>query len=80
MSTLQIKEPAITAEQAAKSVSAAYDSVNLIAELKAKESLTEEEVDRLDRNKKHIEIMLAKEWFAKALTEEQKAELVAINA
>lgn len=80
MSTLEIKEPAITAEQAAKSVSAAYDSVNLIAELKAKESLTEEEVDRLDRNKKHIEIMLAKEWFVKALTVEQKAELVAINA
>ena len=80
MSTLEIKGSVITAEQAAKSVSAAYDSVNLIAELKAKESLTEEEVDRLDRNKKHIEIMLTKEWFAKALTAEQKAELVAINA
>jgi len=80
MSTPEIKEPAITAEQAAKSVSAAYDSVNLIVELKAKESLTEEEVDRLERNKKHIEIMLGKEWFAKALTAKQKAELVAINA
>lgn len=80
MSAPEIKEPAITAEQAAKSVSAAYDSVNLIAELKAKESLTEEEVDRLDRNKKHIEIMLGKEWFVKALTVEQKAELVSINA
>lgn len=80
MNTLEIKEFAFTAEQAAKSVSAAYDSVNLIAELKAKESLTEEEVDRLDRNKKHIKIMLGKEWFTKALTTEQKAELVAINA
>ena len=79
MSTLEIKEPAITAEQAARSVSAAYDSVNLIAELKAKESLTEEEVDRLDRNKKHIEIMLGKEWFVSALTAKQKKELTAIK-
>jgi hypothetical protein len=68
-----------TQEQIEKSISAAYDSVNLIAELKAKESLTEEEVDRLDRNKKHIGIMLTKEWFVNALTAKQKKELNAIK-
>jgi hypothetical protein len=67
-----------TPEQIAKSVSAAYDSVSLIAELKAKPSLTEEEADRLDRNERHIRIMLGKEWFATALTPAQKTELEAI--
>lgn len=69
-----------TQEQIDKSILAAYDSVNLINKLKAKESLTEEEVDRLDRNKKHIEIMLAKEWFSNGLTKAQKKELESINA
>ncbi len=68
----------LTAEQVAKSVSAAYDSVNLLNELKAKESLTEEEVATVSRNEEHIRIMLAKEWFANALTLEQKTELQAI--
>lgn len=78
MSTLEIKESVITAEQVAKSVLAAFDSVNLIVELKAKESLKEEEVDRLERNKKHIKIMLGKDWFVTALTAKQKKELEAI--
>ena len=68
----------LTPEQVAKSVSAAYDSVNLIAELTAKPSLTEEETDTLSRNKEHIKIMLEKDWFAAALTPEQKSELEAI--
>lgn len=68
----------LTPEQVAKSVSAAYDSVNLIAELTALPSLTEEETDTLSRNKEHIKIMLEKDWFAAALTPEQKSELEAI--
>ncbi len=65
----------LTAEQAAKSVLAAYDSVNLIAELRAKAELSEEETATLTRNVEHISIMLGKEWFATALTPEQKTEL-----
>lgn len=65
----------LTQEEITKSVLAAYDSVALINELVAKESLSEEETDTLVRNKKHIEIMLTKEWFATALTTEQKTEL-----
>ena len=78
MSLEQFKEE-VTAEQAAKSVLAAYDSVNLIAELKAKAELSEEETATVARNVEHIAIMLGKEWFAAALTAEQKTELEAIK-
>lgn len=67
----------LTAEQVAKSVSAAYDSVGLINELVSKAVLTTEETDTLSRNKEHLVIMLAKDFFINALTEEQKAELLA---
>jgi len=78
MSVEQFKEE-VTAEQAAKSVLAAYDSVNLIAELKRKRTLTEEETATVTRNVDHIAIMLGKEWFATALTPAQKTELEAIK-
>jgi hypothetical protein len=67
----------ITVEQATKSVAAAYDSVNLIADLLAKETLTAEETATLARNKEHIKIMLGKIWFVEVLTPEQKTELEA---
>lgn len=69
----------VTAEQAARSVLAAYDSVNLIAELRAKAELSEEETATITRNVEHIAIMLGKEWFAAALTPAQKTELEAIK-
>ena len=77
--SVEILKKEVTAEQAAKSVLAAYDSVNLINELRAKAQLTEDEQDTLTRNVEHIAIMLAKEWFATALTAEQKTELEAIK-
>jgi hypothetical protein len=67
-----------TQEDVTRSINAAYDSVNLINELKAKETLTELEVDTLDRNERHIRLMLEKEWFVEGLTLEQKTELQAI--
>jgi hypothetical protein len=73
-----MEEIVYTPEQVAKSVSAAYDSVNLINELNAKESLTEDETATLGRNVDHIHIMLAKEWFVEGLTSEQLIELQAI--
>lgn len=69
-----------TQEEIQKSILAAYDSVNLINQLKAKESLNEEETNTLDRNTKHIEIMLGKEWFSNGLTKAQKKELQSIIA
>jgi hypothetical protein len=68
----------LTAEQVAQSVSAAYDSVNLLNELKAKETLTEEETDTVTRNEEHIRIMMGKEWFVAGLTNAQITELQAI--
>lgn len=71
-------EITFTPEQVAKSVSAAYDSVALIAELKAKATLTEDETATLTRNEEHIRIMMAKEWFVAGLTAAQVTELQAI--
>ena len=64
-----------TEEQTQKSISAAFDSVNLINELKAQPSLTEEEQGRIDRNVEHLRIMLGKDWFSNGLTEQQKNDI-----
>ena len=68
----------LTNEQILKSVSAAYDSVAIINELKPKSEKTDEEKDMLARNEGHIRIMMSKDWFVNALTEEQIAELKSI--
>jgi hypothetical protein len=68
----------LTAEQVKQSVSAAYDSVALLAELNAKETLTEEETATVTRNVEHIRIMMGKEWFVGGLTDQQITELQAI--
>jgi hypothetical protein len=68
----------LTPEQVAKSVSAAYDSVAIINELKTKKKKSDEEIDRLTRNEEHIRIMMGKVWFVAALTDEQIVELQAI--
>jgi hypothetical protein len=65
----------LTQEQIERSISAAYDSVSLINELNSKEVLAEEEDDAKNRNIEHLKIMLSKEWFANALTKDQKTEL-----
>jgi len=59
----------ITIEQIAKNYASALDSVNLIKELKAKETLTEDEEKTIQRNLEHLEIMLAKDyWTTEDLT------------
>ena len=68
----------LTKEEVAQSVSAAYDSVNLLAELNAKETLTEEETATVTRNVEHIRIMMGKEWFVGGLTKKQVTVLQAI--
>ena len=64
-----------TPEQVQRSIYAAFDSVNLINQLKAQPSLTEEEQDRLNRNVEHLRIMLAKEWFSEGLSEQQRNDI-----
>jgi hypothetical protein len=69
----------LTKNEIQRNILAAYDSVILINELLELETVTAEEQDRIDRNKEHLKVMLEKEWFADALTEEQKQELIAIS-
>jgi hypothetical protein len=59
----------ITAEQIAKHYSAAMDSVNLINGGKPEDMTAEEWEDCLARNKEHLVIMLAKDfWTTEDLT------------
>lgn len=64
-----------TAAEIKQSISASYDSVHLIKELKASGTLNAEENATLARNKEHLTIMLAKKWFYDALSSAQKTEL-----
>ena len=52
-----------TPEEIAQHYSAAMDSVNLINDLMAQDSRTEEEQDTVDRNVDHLQIMAAKDFW-----------------
>lgn len=64
-------EKEMTPEQIAQSVSAAFDSVDLI-------NLNEDETVTIERNVEHLRIMMGYEWFASALTPEQTEQINAI--
>ena len=66
----------LTPEQIAKHYSAAMDSVNLINAGKPKGMTAEEWADCLSRNKEHLKIMLAKDYW----TTENLAPLQAASA
>jgi|TARA_B100000073_G_scaffold243811_1_gene204482 hypothetical protein len=53
----------ITAEEIAKHYSAALDSVNLINDHVAIETLDTEQSDRVARNVEHLELMVAKDFW-----------------
>lgn len=61
----------MTQEQIAQSVSAAFDSVDLI-------NLNEDDAATIERNVEHLRIMMDKEWFVSALTAEQTEQINAI--
>ena len=56
-------EEQITAEEIQRHYSAAMDSVNLINAGKPEQMDDDEWADCLARNKEHLNIMLAKEWW-----------------
>lgn len=68
----------LTQQQIEKQVSAAFDSVNLITNLKAKEVVTDEDNSTISRNVEHLKIMMGKDWFVKALTTAQKTKINSI--
>lgn len=53
----------ITAEEIAQNYSAAGDSVTLVNQLVAVETLTDEQKDTVSRNVQHLEIMVAKDYW-----------------
>jgi hypothetical protein len=57
-----------------KSISAAFDSVTLINKLVV-ETANDKKKANVERNVKHLELMLTKEFFADALTSSQKSEI-----
>jgi hypothetical protein len=63
-----------TPEQVQKSISAAFDSVNLIGATVTKPA-TDKTKELIDRNVKHCELMLTKDWFVAGLAGTQKADL-----
>lgn len=64
-------ETEMTQEQIAQSVSAAFDSVDLI-------NRNEDDAETIERNVEHLRIMMGFEWFASALTAEQTEQINAI--
>jgi len=72
--TTPIEQP--TAEQIAKHYSAAMDSVNLINGAKPEGMTAEDWSDCIARNKEHLKIMLAKDFW----TTENLAPLQAASA
>ena len=61
-------ETKMTQEQIAQSVSAAFDSVDLI-------NRNEDDAETIERNVEHLRIMMGFEWFASALTAEQTEQI-----
>jgi hypothetical protein len=57
-----------------QSISAAFDSVNLINST-ILETITNEKKSTVTRNIQHLEIMLSKEWFLEALTQQQLTDI-----
>jgi hypothetical protein len=66
-----------TTEEIAQHYSAMGDSVNLINEVIASGDTDEESVDTIARNKEHLELMVAKDFWG---TEDMTAVNAAINA
>lgn len=62
-----------------KAINAAFDSVALINKL-ITETADDKKKANVERNVKHLELMLTKEFFTEALTTQQKSEIEACIA
>ena len=63
-----------TPEQIQKNISASFDSVNLINKL-ILETADDNKKSNVERNVKHLELMLTKDFFTEALTESQRTDI-----
>jgi hypothetical protein len=57
-----------------QSINAAFDSVNLINNT-ILEIIDDENKSTVSRNVEHLQLMLGKEWFLEALTEQQLLDI-----
>lgn len=64
-----------TEEQIQKHITNSFYSWDICENLSSQSSLTEEEQDRLNKNKEHIQIMYSKEWFKNGCSNEQASKL-----
>jgi hypothetical protein len=60
-----------TEEEIKADVATHLSSWDICEALSAQESLNEQEQEKFDRNKNHIQIMLTVDWFVKGCTEEE---------
>jgi hypothetical protein len=58
----------LTQEQIAQSISASFDSVDLI-------NRNEDDLETIERNIEHLRIMMGYEWFSSSLTPEQSEQI-----
>jgi len=63
----------LTEDDIQKLISSTFDSVNLINNLNNIPNKTENDVNRIVDNKKHLEIISKKDWFITNLTPTQKS-------
>jgi hypothetical protein len=63
-----------TPKQVQQHISAAFDSVNLINDEITKE-VTDNRKDNVKRNVQHLELMIAKDWFAEGCTAQQVTDI-----
>lgn len=66
-------EIVLTEDDIQKLISSTFDSVNLINNLNNIPNKTENDVNRIIDNKKHLEIISKKDWFITNLTPSQKS-------
>jgi hypothetical protein len=79
-----MEEETKTQEEVQASITAAFDSVNLINGIvdgsRMTNESTSEKEDAVDRNVAHLEIMEAKTWFSDGLTNQQETDIDAAIA
>lgn len=68
----------LSQEQIKKSISAAFDSVNLIKQLNELPSLSIDDKNTKTRNVQHLQLMLNKDWFNKNITPEQLTDIESV--
>ena len=76
-----MSEETWSAEELAQHIAATIDSVGIVERVRAVEEAdrTEDEVDELARNERHIQLQMAKTQFVSGLSVDEKAKIDALK-